>query len=212
MFFPHSRWINRIGLAITLLTAGIVLADRLGRVPWMSPVATALYAWVLGVTGFALLLGIVSLLWVHIRRILHGEPEWPLSLLLLVAFGGVFVVGMLGAAGTTTPLMEWIFDAFIAPGQATLFALTALFLLSAAYRYLRLDRAGATWIFTGALLAFAVQTPLTLAFMPPILVNLADWLLTWPIMAALRGALLGGALAAMLVGVRLLAQSGNPAP
>lgn len=206
MLSSPSIWLNRIGLLVIMLTAAVVVIDRFALLPQVRPLTNLLYVWVLLLAGFALLLGITSLLWVHIERIVHGEHEWPLSLLLLISFFSVLLVGLLSAAGTQSSLLEWIFDAVIAPGQATLFALTGFFVLAAAYRYLRLDRPGAVWILGGAVLAFAVQTPLTHQAVPAVVVALADWLLVWPVMAALRGALLGGALAVLMVAVRLLAK------
>lgn len=212
MFATHSLWINRLGLALIFIIAAVIVASRFDLLPGLQPTATLLYAWVLLLAAFALLLGIASVVWVHLGRILGGEPEWGLSLLLLIGLLGVFFIGILSPAGATSPLMEWIFDALIAPGQASLFALTGFFVAAAAYRYLRLDRPDALWILVGVLLALLVQTPLSQQLLPPIFTSLADWLLVWPIMAALRGALLGAALAAVFVGLRLLAQGGNPDP
>jgi hypothetical protein len=209
MFSPHSGRINFIGLLIVLVTATLILVDRLGNVIEMRPLTTLLYGWVLLLSTFGLLLGITGLVWIHIERIQRGEVEWPLSLLLLIGFFGVLLTGIVSTGGTISPLMEWVFDAVIAPGQASLFALTGFFIMVAAYRYLRLDRPDALWIFVGAILAFLVQTPLTQQALPLILVDLADWLLVWPVMAALRGALLGGALAILLVALRLLVRSGK---
>jgi hypothetical protein len=207
MFSPHSSRINFIGLLIVFVTAAVILADRLTNITELRPVTNLLYTWVLLLSGFALLLGIAGLVWIHVERIQRGEVEWPLSLLLLIGFFGVLLTGLVSAGGTISPVVEWIFDAIIAPGQASLFALTGFFIMVAAYRYLRLDRPDALWILAGALLAFLVQTPLTQQALPSILVDLADWLLVWPVMAALRGALLGGALAVLLVGLRLLVRS-----
>jgi hypothetical protein len=212
MFATHSPWINRLGLAIICTVAAVVVASRFDLLPGLQPVATLLYAWVLLLAAFALLLGIASVAWVHLGRIQGGEREWGLSLLLLIGLLGVFLIGVLSPAGTNSPLLEWIFDALIAPGQASLFALTGFFVAAAAYRYLRLDRPDALWILVGALLALFVQTPLSQQLLPPILTSLVDWLLAWPIMAALRGALLGGALALLLVGLRLLVRGGRSAP
>jgi hypothetical protein len=212
MFATHSPWINRLGLAIIFIVAAVIVASRFDLLPGLQPAATLLYAWVLLLAAFALLLGIASVAWVHLGRILGGEPEWGLSLLLLIGLLGVFFIGILSPVGATSPLMEWVFDALIAPGQASLFALTGFFVAAAAYRYLRLDRPDALWILAGVLLALLVQTPLSQQLLPPIFISLADWLLVWPIMAAVRGALLGTALAAVLVGLRLLARGGNPDP
>jgi hypothetical protein len=207
MFSPHSSRINIMGLLIVFVTATVILVDRLTNITELRPVTNLLYTWVLLLSGFALLLGIAGLVWIHVERIQRGEVEWPLSLLLLIGFFGVLLTGLVSAGGAISPVVEWIFDAIIAPGQASLFALTGFFIMVAAYRYLRLDRPDALWILAGALLAFLVQTPLTQQALPSILVDLADWLLVWPVMAALRGALLGGALAVLLVGLRLLVRS-----
>lgn len=212
MFATHAPWLNRLGLTIILVVAAIIVASRFDLLPALQPVAVLLYAWVLILAAFALLLGIASVAWVHLVRIQHGEREWGFSLLLLIGLLGVFLVGILSPTGTNSPLIEWVFDALIAPGQASLFALTGFFVAAAAYRYLRLDRPDALWILVGALTALLVQTPLAQQFLSPIFNSLADWLLLWPLMAALRGVLLGGALAVLIVGLRLLARGGNPDP
>jgi len=203
MFAQHTPWINRIALLIVALTAALVLADRFGITPLTRPVANLLYIWALLLSAFTLLLGVANVLWVHIERIQQGSTEWPLSLLLVVSFALVLVAGFATPGGVTGLLMEWTFDAIIAPGQATLFALTGFFVVAAAYRYLRLNRPGGFWILAAALLTLLVQTPFSQQYLPDLFVGFADWLLLGPVMAAMRGALLGGALAAIFAGIRL---------
>ncbi|RME54118.1 MAG: hypothetical protein D6790_17040 [Caldilineae bacterium] len=184
-----------------------ILADRFQVTPAARPGANLLYAWTLLLAGFTLLLGVGHVLWVHVKRVLQGGGEWPLSLLLVAGFGVTLIAGMVGGRGVTAPLVEWLFDAVIAPVQASLFALTGVFLLLAAFRYLRLDREGGFWIMAGALLTLAVQTPIAAQALPDLVLRLVDWLLVWPVMAALRGAVLGGALAAVLLAFRYLIRS-----
>ena len=43
--------------------------------------------------------------------------------------------------------------------------------------------------------------------MPKTLIDLVDWLLSWPVMAAMRGVLLGGALAVLFISLRLIVNS-----
>jgi len=205
MFAQRAPWINRIILLIMALVAAMILADRFGASPLTRPVANLLYIWSLLLSAFTLLLGVANVLWTHMDRIQQGSAEWPLSLLLVVAFVLVMVAGLVAPGGVTGPLMEWTFDALIAPGQATLFALTGFFVMAAAYRYLRLSRPGGLWILAGALLTLLVQTPISQQALPGLVVGFADWLLLGPVMAAMRGALLGGALAAIIAGVRLFA-------
>lgn len=207
MFAQRSPWINRIALLIVALVAALLLVDRFGDgfnsgLP-TRPIAVLLYTWALLLSAFTLILGVLHLLWTHLERIQQGSQEWPLSLLLVVAFVLVLVAAFAAPGGVTSPLLEWTFDALIAPGQATLFALTGFFVVAAAYRYLRLGSPGGLWILAGALITLLVQTPLSQQALPPVATQFADWLLVGPVMAVMRGALLGGGLAVLFAGVRL---------
>ncbi len=203
MFSPNATWTNRIGLLIATGAALLVLVDRANLWPGTRPYATLLYSWVLLLSGFALLLGLANVLLVHLWKVAKGQEEWVLSLFLIGVMLVVLVMGLLAPSGTTSPVMEWIFDSIIAPSQAALFALTAFFLMAAAYRFLRLSHPGGVWILLGVFLTLLVQTPFTQANLPGIFVDFVDWLLIWPVMAALRGALLGVGLAAVLTGFTL---------
>src|SRR5690242_16801919 len=89
----------------------------------------------------------------------NGVAGWPHSLALVATLVAVFVAGLLNANGVRGPIVEWIFDSVIAPGQATLFALTAFFMAAAAFRWLRIGRAGGGWMLVGALLILLAQMP-----------------------------------------------------
>lgn len=209
MFSSRSSWLNRIVLLIVLANAGVIISTRLG-LPLAPPAAaTTLYGWALVLGGFAVLLGIANAVRFHLVRVQRGQREWLLSLLLLIVFALVLGAGVSSPEGTTGLLSEWVFDAVLAPGQAMLFALTGIFLLSAAYHFLRVDRPGGIWILAGVLLMLLVQTPFLYQMVPESVVELVDWLLSWPVMAAMRGVLLGGALAVLFISLRLIVNSGK---
>jgi len=204
VFSSRSGWLNRIVLLIVLVNAGTIVSSRLG-LPLAPPeAATTLYGWALLLGGFAIILGIANAVRFHLVRVQRGQREWLLSLLLLIVFALVVGAGISSPEGTTGLISEWVFDAVLAPGQATLFALTGIFLLSAAYHFLRIGRPGGVWITAGALLMLLVQTPFLYEIAPEPVVDLVDWLLTWPVMAAMRGVLLGGALAVLFISLRLI--------
>ena len=207
MFSSRSAWSNRIGLLVVLASALLIVSARFGLAVTPAAIATTLYGWALLLGAFALLLGIANALWFHLLRVQRGQKEWLLSLLLLIVFALVFGAGITSPAGSAGPLAEWIFDAILAPGQATLYALTGFFLLSAAYHYLRINRPGGLWILAGLLLMLMVQTPVAYQLAPRAFVDLVDWLLNWPLMAAMRGVLLGGALGVLFIGLRLIMKS-----
>ena len=162
------------------------------------------YGWVILLGGFALILGAANVAWVHLRHVQGGSPGWGHSLALLVVFFAVLTGGLIAPGGAASPLMEWFFTHLIAPGQAALFALLIFFMAAAAYRYLRIGRTGGAWLLGGTLLMLVAQMPASADWLPTPVAEATSWLLEEPVMAALRGVLLGTSLAAILVGFRTL--------
>jgi hypothetical protein len=201
---PVHRFSLAGSLALVLVAACFVLIvlERTRLIPQLEPVTTALYSWTVLLAAFALLLGVANVMLVHLRRVYRGEREWSASLALVVALLVVLVTGLLDEQGTGGPLVEWLFDALIAPGQATLFALLAFFTAAAGYRYLRIGRRAGAWMLAGVLITGLAQWPVWL--LPPAAHGWVDWWLMAPVMAVFRGALLGGGLALILAGVRFL--------
>ncbi|MFN3979518.1 MAG: hypothetical protein ACK4SA_03910 [Caldilinea sp.] len=208
----RPNWLFLLFLIAALLFVGI------GRAPSLSTLAAVVSAgfeWVLLLAGVALLLGVVNVVWLHIRRIALGQRDWPLSLALIAVLAAVAVAGLLNPTGARSPLIEWVFDAVIAPGQSALFAMLVFFMAAAAYQYLRIGRRGGVWMLIGFLVIVLAQTPLgiaqpgdadtaEIAAVYSTILAAAGWLLDTPVMAAIRGALLGGVLALLVVGLRLL--------
>jgi hypothetical protein len=192
-------------LLVLLLMAAcfvLIVLDRVELAPQLRLLTTTLFSWMVLLAAFALLLGVANVAFVHLRRVYTGGRDWLASSALLLALVAVLLAGLLDPRGTTSPTVEWFFDALIAPGQATLFALLAFFTAAAAFRYLRIGRRGGAWMLVGALVIFAAQMPgLTLS---PTLASAVDWLLSAPVAAIFRGALLGSGLALLLAGVRFL--------
>ncbi|MCC6454968.1 MAG: hypothetical protein IT328_08510 [Caldilineaceae bacterium] len=195
--------------ALLILVGGLLLLgiDRFVEIPPLRTAALLVYEWGVLLSAFALLLGAINVAWVHVRRVVAGSTGWQQSLLLVVALAVVLVSGLFSTTGVRSPLVELLFDAIIAPGQATLFALLAFFMAAAAYRYLRIGRPGGVWLLAGVLLVFAVQMPVANALLPRAFANLIGWVVDVPAMSALRGALLGSSFALVIVAIRFLLTS-----
>lgn len=188
----------------------LITLDRTAVAPGLHGLVIAFYEWVLLLTSFALLLGVAHLLATHLRRIQNGQQDWRYSLILVTACSAVFVAGLLQPAGVTSPTVDWIFTTLIAPGQATLYALLFFFMAAAAYQYLRLTTPAGRWMLAGALVMLLGQMPATYNLLPTSYGVWVGWLLQVPVMATLRGAILGSTLAFLFFGVRfLLGRSGS---
>lgn len=189
---------------VFLLCFVVIGTDRSGLFAALRPLTTVLYRSVLLLSAFALILGVINILWVHLRRVQSGQREWTHSLVLLLVAIMVLAIGLAIGNGTTEPLLEWLFQHVITPLQSALFAVTAFFLAAAAYRFIRIGRSGGTWILVGALLMFFIQMPASSALLTDTTRAGFDWLLNQPIMAALRGVILGSSLAMLVVFVRFV--------
>jgi hypothetical protein len=200
-----SSLVRAISLVLVLACFVILVLDRaevFGNS--LRETTTLLYSWAILLGAFGLTLGAVNVAWVHLRHVQSGGAGWLDSLALLLAFFAVLVTGLVAPAGSASPPMEWIFDHLIAPGQAALFAILVFFMAAAAYRYLRIGRAGGVWLLAGTLLMLLTQLPAAHDLFPTPLVDTTVWLLEAPGMAAIRGVLLGTSLAAILVGLRTI--------
>lgn len=191
-------------LGITFFCFILIALDRSGVVPLLHGLVTTLYAWLLLLASFALLLGIGHLLFIHLRRIQYGRPDWTYSLFLVIACSAVFVAGLLQPSGVNSPTVEWIFDTLIAPGQATLYALIFFFMAAAAYHYLRVTHPAGRWMLAGALLVLVAQMPASANLLPNAYGVWVAWLVQVPVMATVRGAILGSTLALLFFGLRFL--------
>lgn len=204
MPLPRFSLINYLVLLILISCLVLVILDRTGLMPPLRSLTTLLYTWTILLGAFALLLGVVNVLLVHVQRIQSGQSGWPYSLALVATLVAVFVAGLLQTDGVRSSMLEWIFDSLIAPGQAMLFALTAFFMAAAAFRWLRIGRVGGAWMLAGALAILLIQMPAANSALSPAWSQLANWTLSGPIMAIMRGALLGSGLALLISGVRFL--------
>ncbi|MDW8404829.1 hypothetical protein [Chloroflexus sp.] len=190
----------------------IVLLDFAGAGPIVAALATVLVQWAALITAIAVVIGVVSVLSAHVRRVRDRMPEASYSLVLIAGMVIVIVAGIFYPTRTATGLalpatlaalpIRAVFRLIYEPLAASLLALLAFFALSAMLRALRSGRTEAVFVVAVALLALLIQLPpLTLI---PIIGQTVQWLNDYLIAAGARGLLLGSAIGALVAGVRLL--------
>lgn len=191
----------------------IVLIDFAGSLPTIDVVARLLIDWAALLAVLALLVGLLSVVGSHLRRVLGRQPDWGYSLVLLLAMLLVIVIGTI--IGPTTggytlfpqSLVEQpfrdVFHAVYEPLAASFLALLAFFSLSAALRALRRRTADALVIVIVAALVLALNALPQLQTLP-LLGDGMRWLSDYVALAGARGLLIGAALGAVVAGVRVL--------
>ncbi len=97
----------------------------------------------------------------------------------------------------------WIYDHVFAPCNATMFALLAFFVASAAFRAFRARNAEAALLLVSAIAILIGRMPLG-RVIHPWLPELADWILDIPNNAGRRAIMMGAAIGAVATGLRVI--------
>jgi hypothetical protein len=191
--------------AIAITVGVFVLAAVFTSDPRLDAFGTYLIDTAVIIAAFALFLGLINVLRVHARKIRERGPGRLHSFVLLAAMLIVLAIGLPPLSdqpsGPSQPAVQWIFENIQIPIQASLSALLAFFVITAAYRLLLIRNLEAVVMLIVTLLVLVGQVAVGLL---PVLPDIQDWILAVPAMAGVRGILLGVALGAILTGVRLL--------
>lgn len=160
--------------------------------------------WAIIIAGFAIALGIASLMKRHIVRVKEQTPGWGYSAVTLIALVVTAVVGVgWGMDPNEHDPVIWIYDYMNKPLGATMFSLTVFFIASAAYKAFRVRSTGATILLVAGVLVMLGQIPLGAMIWSKI-PQIKDWILTHPNMAAQRGILLGLGLSMFATSLRIV--------
>jgi hypothetical protein len=178
----------------------------------LHPSVTAVYNGILDikqvVLGCAFMLGVLSLVQFHLRRIRQKGQGGGYS---VVALGGL--VGMVLAAlvwGMEEGPYRWMFNHVQAPMQATMFSLLAFFVASAAYRAFRVRNLDASVLLFFACVVMLGRVTLgallsvDVAGQTVSLSTVSEWLLHSVNVAAKRGILIGVGLGMIATALRII--------
>ena len=165
--------------------------------------------WLVVVSGFALLLGVVSVFQVNLKKISNKQKGWVNAVWLLVSLVVMALWGivdalngsMFGVSGEAG--FAWIFDYIFQPLQATMFSLLAFYVASAAFRAFRVRNVDAGMLLASAMIIMLGVNPLTQGVMP-FLSDATNWIMNVPNAAAQRGIIIGAALGAASMTLRIL--------
>ena len=191
--------------AVMMATGFIVLLGQFTQVDvfntlYLPQLSSLFVSWASILFAFALVLGLLNLLAVHVNRIRQRIEGWPYSVVLVAT---VFIVLCAGLNGVNSLSLNWIFRNVQVPLQATLLSLLVFFIASAAFRVYRTGS-------RAVLIMLAVATVVLLGQMPLAdslsldLVGATQWLRDVPAVAGARGIMLGVALGTIATGLRII--------
>ncbi|PJA26209.1 MAG: hypothetical protein CO189_11955 [candidate division Zixibacteria bacterium CG_4_9_14_3_um_filter_46_8] len=158
--------------------------------------------WLQIIGFFAMILGILSLVMLHWDKIQYKKTNWGYSIVTLVSLVGITLVGVIGTE--ESPAFNWLYNYILAPISATMFALLAFFIASAAYRAFRARTIIATILLLAAIIVMMGRVPIGSIISFGIFPKLSDILLNYPNVAAKRAILMGVGLGAAATGLKVM--------
>jgi hypothetical protein len=161
--------------------------------------------------AFGYVLGGANALRVNFDAIYKRSPGWQYKVVLVVGLIATVVIGAVEGRGFLEPgkASKWIYDNIYSPMTATMFALLAFFIASAAFRAFRIRTVEAGLLAAAALLVMLGRVPigdLLTDWIPGDvrLSHVQDWIMEFPQNAAKRAILIGAALGVMATGLRVI--------
>jgi hypothetical protein len=192
----------RIPLAITFITAAVLIAIFFTPHHLGEQIQARISDWLRVVGGLGLVLGIYSLLQTHLRKVARRSRDWGFSLVAVVSFAIMAVLGIGWGIGQGTSF-NWVFNNVYAPLDATMFSLLAFFVASAAYRTFRARTVEAALLLTAAIVVMFGRVPLGEMIFPKA-PDVAEWIMAYPTTAAKRAILLGVTLGSVAMSLRIM--------
>jgi hypothetical protein len=159
--------------------------------------------WIRIIVAFALVLGTGSLVLYHIDKLQRRRTGWYYSIVTLTAAAATTVIGLGWGVKTGSPLQDIIFTNLMVPLNASMFAILAFYMASAAYRAFRARTKEAALLLVAAFIVMLGMVPIGAAIWGK-LPDLAEWVLSVPNMAAKRAILFGIALGAIATSLKVI--------
>lgn len=159
--------------------------------------------WMKAMSPFAMVLGIISISMTHGVRISRRIPNWQYSIITLAAMYFTAASGFIWGTQEGSPFM-WLFKNVQMPMGATMFALLAFYIASAAYKAFRARSAEATVLLIAAVIVMLGQVPIGVSITGEWITDLTQWILNVPNLAAKRGIALGVGLGMVATSLRII--------
>jgi hypothetical protein len=214
-------------LLITFIVGFIVISSEFIPHKPFSSVNEGLENWFMIISGFAIILGQLSLLKVNSSKVANKTENWQYYLIGLISFWMMVIFGILwgtqdaaGLIGNGTGIVAWLgvkpfeylFNNVYQHLSSTMFALLAFFIASAAYRAFIIRSFESNLLMITAVIVMLGRTSIgssLTGWLPPDwrwlhLPNIADFIVNFPTNAAQRAIMISAALGIVGSSLRIL--------
>lgn len=187
---------------------------------FLGRIESEVLVWVTIVGGFTLLLGVVSITRVNWQAVRTKKRGWVYNLFTLLSIFVMAIPAILPASWSPLfgdaegSIYDWLFFHVDYPMMATMFAMLAFYIASAAYRAFRARNPEATLLLVTATLVMLWRIPMgeafligvgdTLLFGYSLPESINTYIMNGANLAVQRGILIGAALGAASISLRIM--------
>jgi hypothetical protein len=196
---------SKVPVVITIVVGVFMILKFFLTAGWVKVVADELEQWCLIVAAMAVILGVGNILRINLRVVVRRGADWPYKLVLVLSMIGMACVGLvdLVRGQIATGGYNYLFQYVMTPLSATVFALLAFFIASAAFRAFRARNVRAALLLISGAVVMIGRVPLG-ASISEYFPRLADWLMAVPNAAGQRGMIIGAAMGVIATGLRII--------
>lgn len=178
-----------------------MLVDFFVRQPNLNQAASDALRWQIVLAAFATALGAANLLRIHGVRVSRRGNRWPMSVILLIS---MFIYTAIGVyQGPRGRELLFLFDHILAPLGATMFSLNAFFIASAAARAFRIRSLHSIILMVASFAVMFGNTGVGVALWSGFPAA-GSWFMRILNVAGMRGIIIGAALGAMGISLRVI--------
>lgn len=173
--------------------------------------------WQTIVSGFAFLLGLISLLRAHFTKIQKHREGWGYSLFVFIGFFAVVIAGVVSHGSQVSKVdasllpLGWVFRYLYNPLCATMFAVLAFYIVSTAFRSFRIKSVQAFVLFVAAFILIFGNVPLgqniwngLMGWTHCGIDQVIQWIMDVPSVAAKRGIMIGITIGAVVTSLKII--------
>ncbi len=189
-------------LAVCLFMGIIMIIQFFIVHPASQEFSSTIYKWVIVLMAFALVLAIGNLIRYHSQKIKTKKEGWYYSYVTLVSMMIMAIIGLFWGIDQDS-LYQKIYLYIFAPLSASMFALLAYYMASAAYRAFKARSLEATLLLIAAFIVMIGFMPFG-QYIHRNFPAFAEWVMQVPNMASQRGILLGVAFGAIATALKII--------
>jgi hypothetical protein len=196
-------WRKTLPLIICFLAGTFMLISAYVPHSTSQDMQNQLADWLIIISSFALVLGLASLLHMHVGKIQRQVPGWGYSAIMVFALAITAFLGVFWGMKKGAPI-KWIYNYMLDPMAGTMFSMLAFFIASAAYKAFRARTVEATILLVAGFIIMLGQIPIGGMISGGTIPQIKEWILQNPTMAAQRGIMLGVALSVVATSLRII--------